>query len=294
MTYFNYEPYLKKFNDFLTLRDLAANTIKNYNSFLRRYFNWLDGNLCKKPEDISYEELRSYIFYLKDVEKLSNRSINAHISQLRFLTLYVLNKPWDSYQIPRMKFNTTLPDILSKDEVFAIIDAATNLKHKAVIALLYSAGLRKSEVLHLKYKDISRKNMRIYVSPSKSRRDRYALLSHKTLDILTEYWFKHGKPYNWLFPGTKQGKPISTSTIDRFVKNAAVNAGIDKNINPHIFRHTFGTHLYEQGTDLLTIQKLLGHKSINSTTIYVHLASTIYKDTINPFDYEDQSYELSH
>ncbi|MEA3423667.1 MAG: tyrosine-type recombinase/integrase, partial [Bacillota bacterium] len=94
--------------------------------------------------------------------------------------------------------------------------------------------------------------------------------------------------------GTKQGKPISTSTIDRFVKNAAVNAGIDKNINPHIFRHTFGTHLYEQGTDLLTIQKLLGHKSINSTTIYVHLASTIYKDTINPFDYEDQSYELSH
>lgn len=288
MKTFNYEPYLEKFNEFLILRDLTPNTIKNYNSFLKRYFNWLNINLRKKPDNISYEELRRYIFYLKDVEKISNRSINAHISQLRFFTLYVLNKPWDSYQIPRMKFNITLPDILSKDEVFAIIDAATNHKHKAIIALLYSAGLRKSEVLHLKYKDISRKDMRIYVSPSKSRRDRYALLSQKTLDILTRYWFQHGKPNDWLFPGTKQGKPISGFTIDRFVKNAAIQAKIDKNVTAHLFRHAFGTHLYEQGTDLLTIQKLLGHKSINSTTIYVHLASTIYKDTISPFDYEDK------
>ena len=249
MNYFNYEPYLKKFNDFLTLRDLTPNTIKNYHSFLKQYFNWPDTVLFKKPDDIFYEELRSYIFYLKDVAKISNRSINAHISQLRFFTLYVLNKPWDSYQIPRMKFNTTLPDILSKEEVFAIIDAATNLKHKATIALLYSAGLRNSEVLHLKYKDISRKNMRIYASPSKSRQDRYALLSIKTLDILTRYWFQHGKPADWLFPGVKQGKPISGGTIDSFVKITAAKTKIDKNVTAHLFRHAFGTHLYEQGTD---------------------------------------------
>ena len=148
---FDYEPYLKKFNDFLILHDLKPNTIKNYNSFLKRYFNWL----------------------------------NANISQLRIFILYVLNKPWDSYQIPKMKFNTTLSDILSKKDIFAIIVVVTNLKHKAITALIYSTGLRKSEVLHLKYDDINRKNMKIYINPSKSRSDRYALLSKKTLDILT-------------------------------------------------------------------------------------------------------------
>ena len=285
MKNFDYEPYLEKFNSFMILRDLSKNTARNYKSYLLQYFSWL-GNQDKFPEDVSYDDLRNYLLYLKTSRKLNNKTINSHNAQLRFFTIYVLENSWDSFLVPKMKTYNTLPEILTKQEAANLIHAADNLKHKAMLALMYSAGLRKSEVLHLKYKDISRINMKIYISPSKSRSDRYAILSDKTLGILTDYWHVQGKPKDWLFPGTKKNSHVTRGLIDYSLKNYAKKAGISKNISAHTLRHSFAAHLYEQGVDLLAIQKLLGHKCINSTTLYIQLAKTTFSKISSPFDLE--------
>lgn len=284
MDSFDVKPYVEKFNDLLMLRDLTYNTVKSYNSMLHSYLSWI-ASCQRMPEDMSFAEIRAYILFLKESKGLSNRSINAHISQLRFFHLYVLRRQWDKYEVPFMKFNTKLPDILKVDEVNAFIETIPNLKHKACIALLYSAGLRVSELRHLRYEDISREDMRIYIRPSKSRSDRYAILSKRALAILTEYWFSFGQPRGWLFPGTKANAPIVSFTVSRFITDHSNWLGWDKPITAHTFRHSFGTHLYEQGYDLLTIQKLLGHKSANSSLIYVHLGTTTMKKLRSPFDH---------
>src|SRR5690554_3667836 len=193
MDFFDVKPYVKKFNDFLVLRDLTYNTIKSYNSMLHSYLTWV-ASYKKTPEAISFDEIRAYILFLKQSRALSNRTINAHISQLRFFHLYVLRSRWDQYEVPYMKFNTKLPDILTLNEVDTFIETMPNLKHKACVALLYSSGIRVSELRHLRYEDICRQDLRVYIRPSKSRSDRYAILSERALAILTEYWFSFGKP----------------------------------------------------------------------------------------------------
>lgn len=286
MDFFDTQPYFKKFNDLLVLRDLTYNTIKSYNSMLHCYLSWVAS--CRKtPEDISFAEIRAYILFLKQAKSLSNRTINAHISQLRFFHLYVLRKSWDKYEVPHMKFNTKLPDILTFEEVNCFIDTIPNMKHKACVALLYSAGLRVSELRHLRYEDISRKDMRIYIRPSKSRSDRYAILSKRALDILTKYWLSFGKPKGWLFPGITVNSPIVSFTVSRFIADHCCFLGWDKQVTAHMLRHSFGTHLYEQGYDLLTIQKLLGHKSASSSLVYVHLGAKTMQKLRSPFDTED-------
>ncbi|MBN4067743.1 MAG: hypothetical protein COA82_13545 [Alkaliphilus sp.] len=212
----------------------------------------------KSPESVSFAEIRTYLLYMKNIKKLAPRSINAHISQLRFFHLYVLNKAWDVYQVPFMKFTTILPKVLSQEEVLHFIKTMSNLKHKAYIVLLYSAGLRVSELRHLRYGDVDRKNLRIYIRNSKSRSDRYAILSKNALKVLTDYWYRCGRPKEWLFPGAKPNQPVASYTINRLIKRHASFLGIETNVTPHLFRHCFATHLYEQETDLLVIQKLLG------------------------------------
>lgn len=225
-----------------------------------------------------------YILYLKKVKKLSNHSINAHTSQIRFFRLYVLKQTWDKYEVPFMKYTTSLPEILSPEETLLFIDSMKNLKHKACVALMYSAGLRVSELCHLRYQDICRKDMRIFVSASKNRSERYAILSKKALDILTQYWLQHGRPKDWLFPGKKKDSHIVPSTVANSIKDHLQYLGWSRNVSCHTFRHSFATHLYEQGSDLLTIQRLLGHKSIQSTTLYVHLARIGSGQITSPFD----------
>ena len=285
MNTFNHETYLVKFNEFLEIRNLTENTIINYNSFLKKYLSYVDSVLSKLPDDVSYSEIRVYILVLKNINHLSPASINSHISQLRFFYAYVLMKPFDKYQVPFMKITRNLPVIYSKKKIFYFIDSFKNIKHKTFAALLYSSGIRVSELQHLKYEDISRENMQIHIRKTKSRIDRYAILSEKALNILTEYWFTYGKPKDFLFPGTKHGKPISKYTINRIFNNHSKVLGMK--LTPHLMRHHFGTHLYEDGNDILTIQKLLGHKCINSTTIYVQLSNPKKMNIISPFDKDD-------
>jgi len=151
---------------------------------------------------------------------------------------------------------------------------------------MYSSGLRVSEACNLNYSDVNRKDMKIYIAHSKNRSDRYSILGKKTLDILTRYWDQYGQPREWLFPSTHNGgkKPISTFTVNRIVNDHIDRLGWSQKINCHSFRHGFGNHLYENGVDLLTIQRLMGHKSINSTTIYVQLSSNKSSRILSPFD----------
>lgn len=184
-----------------------------------------------------------------------------------------------------MKTTQKLPTIYSKEIIFQFIDSFENIRHKAYVAILYSSGIRVSELQHLKYKYASRKNMMIHIRETKSRTDRHAILSKKALDILTQYWFAAGKPTDYLFPGYRdKNKPVSKYTINRAFNDHSKTFGIA--LTPHLMRHHFGCHLYEDGYDLLAIQKLLGHKSINSTTIYVQLANPNRLDIMSPFDHE--------
>lgn len=281
------DEYLKLFREMISLRGLTDHTIKSYSTYIRAYLDYLAHVIRKSPEDISWEELRDYIRWIQKERNLSDRTINAAISQIRFFTIYVLHKKWDDSQLPMRRFDTYMPFVPTEEQVWYFISTMEDLKQKTMVAIMYSAGLRIGEVCRLRYEDIDRKHMRIHVTHTKGRNDRYAILSQMALDLLTTYWFSYGKPMYWLFPkqtDKDSKKPIDTFYLSRHIHNHEAKIGWEEKLTCHSFRHAFGTHLYEHGTDLLTIKALLGHKSLNSTTIYVHLANNGIHKAISPLD----------
>ena len=277
--------YLNTFREMISLRGLTRHTLNNYCTYIRSYLSYLDSVLHKSPEDVSWEELRDYIRWLQKSRSLSDRTVNCAISQLRFFTMYVLHKPWDPTQLPMRRFDEFLPFVPSQEETWLFISTIPDLKQKAMTALMYSSGLRIGEVCSLRYEDIQRKNMRIHISHGKNRSSRYAILSKTALDILTQYWFSCGRPMGYLFPKQNgQDRPIDTFFLSRHIHAHEDRLGWPRRLTCHSFRHAFGTHLYENGVDLLTIKALLGHKSLNSTTIYVHLAGNGAVSAVSPFD----------
>ena len=283
MEQFILESYFSQLEYYLELRDLSSNTKKSYRSFLKSYLEWLD-SMGIQPMDASFDNIRTYILYLKKTKKLSNHSINAHTSQIRFFRLYILKQSWDRYEVPAMTIKSYLPEVLSVDETMAFINSINDLRLKACVALLYSSGLRLSELCHLRFEDIHYQDGRIFIRASKNRSERYATLSKKAVLILTKYYYQYGQPRGWLFPNRTGDQPVKSEFFGRLISLHLKSLNWTKHVTAHSFRHAFATHLYESGTDLLTIQKLLGHKSINSTTIYIHLARTGPVNFTNPFD----------
>ena len=278
--------YFNIYREMISLRGLTDHTLTSYSTYIRSYLDYLHSVLHKLPEEVSWDELRDFIRWLQKNRSLSDRTINACISQLRFFTIYVLHKPWDPTQLPIRKFDSYLPFVPTKKEVHTFISTLSDPKPKAMVALMYSAGLRVSEVCNLRYCDIERKTMRIHVARSKSRSDRYAILSQKALDLLTRYWFACGRPCGWLFPKqTDPSRPIDTFYVTRHLRAHEEFLGWEHRFTCHSFRHAFGTHLYENGADLLTIKNLMGHKSLKSTLIYIHLASFQDRHVSSPFDW---------
>lgn len=277
--------YFHSFREMISLRGLTDHTMNSYCTYIRAYLNYLTDVLHKDPHDVSWQELRHYIIWLQHSRGICDRTINTAVSQLRFFTLYVLHKPWDATQLPLRKFDTFIPFVPSKEEVWAFISTIPDLKQKTMVTLMYSSGLRIGEVCNICYDHVKRKQMRIYIPRSKNRSGRFAILSEKALALLTEYWFAYGKPSGWLFPKqTDPTRPIDTFYLSRHIHAHEDRLGWERRFTCHSFRHAFGTHLYENGTDLLTIKELLGHKSLLSTTIYVHLASNGVGAVISPFD----------
>ena len=202
---------------------------------------------------------------------------------MKFLSEKVLDKNDLNVNIIRPPKNRKLPVVLSKKEVFKILNCLKNLKHRTLLFLTYSAGLRVSEVVRLKVGDIDSERMLIHIRQGKGSKDRYSILSQVALDELREYG-KRYKLTNWIFPGAKKDKHITKRTAQRVFKKACKKADIKKDVSIHSLRHSFATHLLEKGTDLRYIQELLGHKNCKTTEIYTHVSKKDFKKIISPLD----------
>jgi len=277
------QKFLDKMRTDMELRNMSQNTIEGY---LRRVQVFLRDTHVEN-DNISIEDIRNYIICLKQDKKLSLGTINAYVSALKFFYDITLEKDWNHRKVPRMRGYKSLPAVLSKDEVFEVIDSIKNLKHKAILMTMYGSGLRVSEVANLKVSDIDSKNLQIFVRQSKNRSDRYAILSKTNLELLRTYWLKCGKPKDWLFPGNQPDKPIHVKTIKNLVLKVKGRLGISKKISAHTFRHAFATHLLENGVQLTHIQHLMGHKCFQSTTKYLHMTSKAMMNVKSPLDHDE-------
>lgn len=266
--------YLNK----LELKCYANNTVKTYVSLFEAFINHYSD---RQLEDLNENDIREYLQKLIR-EKRSHSYINQTINAIKFYYEVVLQMPNRFYAIERPRAQEKLPQVLAKEEVLAIIENTNNIKHRCIVSLLYSAGLRRSEVLALKPDDIDSKRMVIKVRSGKGNKDRLTILSQKLLKDLRQY-FKEWRPHHLLFEGPGSS-PYSAESVSCIVKNAATKAKIKKNVTPHMLRHSFATHLLESGTDLRYIQVLLGHKSTKTTEIYTHVATNIFFQIKNPLD----------
>lgn len=285
----HHDDLFQKFLDILSFRDLAESTISTYCSYLTQFLKWFEESFPDRPVDsVTWEELRSYIKYLKDVKSLNPRTVNVYIAQLRDFFQYTLHRDWDRYQLPYLRFDEKLPNVPTKERINLIIDSISNPKHKAEIALLYSSGMRVSELCRLHCGDIYRSKNTIYVSPSKNRSDRYAVLSEKAYGLLLEYIrssYPGAKKTDWLFPGQKQGTHICEQSIANvFQKQLKILSLSEEGYSLHSLRHGFGLHLYEAGTDLMTIKEAMGHKSLSSTETYLRLGIGNGRSVKSPYD----------
>ena len=281
---------LDKHKDILSFRDLALGTVATYVSYLTVFLEWFESNLPGHDvHDVTWAEIRSYVRFLKDIRSLNNRTINVHISQLRDFFYYVLHRDWDRHEVPFLHFDEKLPVVPTRQEVSTIIDSFDNPKHKAEIALLYSSGIRVSELCRLKCGDIIRSKNCIYIARSKNRSDRYAILSEKAFKDLVTYirtYYPDAEKDGWLFPGQK-GKHICEQTVyNTFIKQLGLTGLGDKGFNLHSLRHAFGLHLYEAGTDIMSIKESMGHKSLSSTAVYLTLGIGNGRSVKSPYDFD--------
>lgn len=241
------------------------------------------GYFGRSPDLLGETEIREYLHHLITERELSQSTINRAYSALKFFYQTTLQREWDAVRIPRIKKEKKLPMVFSQQEVGEVLAVVSNLKHRAILTTIYSGGLRVSEAAHLKLTDIDSHRMMIRVDQAKGNKDRYTLLARRTLFTLREYW-KVYRPAGWLFPGILPGHPISVRSIQKVFCSAVEKAGIQKPASVHTLRHSFATHLAEAGVSLPCIQELLGHTSIKTTSVYLHVTKMDLARVVNPLD----------
>jgi integrase/recombinase XerD len=262
----------------MELKNLSIRTRDTYLGCVRKFALYYG----KSPNQMGRSEIRDYLHYLLKEKKASQSAVNQTYSALKFLYQTTLRRQWDSFKIPRCKKRKMLPVVLSAQEVEVLFSATKNLKHRAILMTIYSGGLRLDEATHLKVSDIDSERMTIKVR-GKGDKDRYTLLGNRTLETLRIYW-KFYHPEHWLFASNRPDRPISHSCVQRVFKAALGKSGIKKRASVHTLRHSFATHLLEAGTDLYHIQRLLGHKSPQTTTVYLHVARKDLGRIVSPID----------
>jgi integrase/recombinase XerD len=266
--------------DVLATRGCSPRTQETYVLMLRLFARFVG----KPLDQVVPDDIQEYQRYLTRERKVSFSSFNQSTCALRAFFRECLGKTdWAVARMPYQRKRRVLPEILAPEEVAAIIEACTNLKHKAIIMTAYGGGLRISETLGLVPSDIDSKRMMIRVEQGKGRKDRYVMLPEVLLKTLREYYRRY-RPARWLFEGKTKGEPLSSSTAEKFFKHAALKAGIAKHVYFHSLRHAFATHLLEDGTNIRVIQSLLGHRSLATTQVYTHVARTYVNDTQSPLD----------
>ncbi|HKA20229.1 MAG TPA: site-specific tyrosine recombinase/integron integrase, partial [Blastocatellia bacterium] len=272
-------PLRQKMMDDLQLRNYSDRTIKAY---LRCVSNFAR-HFGKTPDELGPPQIREYQLYLVKQKQCSWAVFNQTVCALRFLYNTTLGCKEMIEEIPYPRFEKRLPVVLSQTEVATLLQATRNLKHRALLTTIYATGLRVSEVTNLVVSDIDSSRMIIQVRQGKWRKDRFVMLSPNLLTLLREYW-KAYHPRHWLFPGQNPSRPIDNATAYRVCQRAAEAAKLSKSISPHTLRHSFATHLLEAGTDLRTIQLLLGHRNLKTTAVYLHVSTLALRSTTSPLD----------
>ena len=283
---------IDRFKQDIGMGEFKKETYNMYKSTVSIFLNHID----KAEEDISLKDVQDFIRYLRYEKKLSIGTINNYRSGIKYLFEVTLDKGWNDRKVPRIRGYNPLPSVLDRNEVKNLINAVPHVMYKTVLSTIYSSGLRVREAVTLKCRDIDSKRMQIYVSEGKNSNARYTILSEKNLILLRDYvklWKKRtGYSFavdDYLFPSPykrDRGKHISTRSIQKSITKAAKEANINKNATVHTLRHCFATHLLESGESLLNIKHLLGHNSIRSTCIYLHLVDVTKMGIKSPFDME--------
>ncbi|MCX6635884.1 MAG: tyrosine-type recombinase/integrase [Acidobacteria bacterium] len=273
-------PLRKRMTEDMQVRNLALTTQAVYLQQVSLFAYHFD----KSPDELGPEDIRTYQVYLTNEKKLAPSSVLIAVAALRFLYKVSLKKNWTFEEvIPAPKKPQTLPIVLSPEEVLQFLGCVGNTKHRAILTTCYAAGLRISEAIHLNPTDIDSQRMVIRVEQGKGQKDRYVMLSPKLLETLRGYW-RAVRPKGWLFEGDVSGQPITRSAVEVACQKARRLSGIRKPISPHSMRHAFAVHLLESGTDVRTIQLLLGHRSLATTARYLRIATTKVCSTSSPLD----------
>jgi integrase/recombinase XerD len=272
-------PLRQRMLEELQRRNYCSGTIRLY---LRHVADFAQ-HFHRSPDQLGAEQIRQYQLFLIQQKKLAWSSYNQIVCALRFFYAKTLKRAFLLSDIPFSRKEQQLPLILSTEEVEPILTAPRSLKSRALLMTLYAAGLRRFELSRLRVHDIDSARMTITVHQGKGQKDRVVMLSPVLLDTLRQYW-RYNKPTEWLFPGRTPGQPISTNDIFMVFHNAVRRAGISKKVSPHSLRHSFATHLLESGSDLRTIQILMGHRSLKTTARYLHVSQHQVRATSSPLD----------
>jgi integrase/recombinase XerD len=272
-------PLRQRMLEELQRRNYSPKTIRLYLRHVAEFAK----HFHRSPDQLGAEDIRQYQLFLIREKKLAWSSYNQIVCALRFFYAKTLKRAFLLQEIPFPRMEQRLPTILSPEEVARILTVPRHLKTRALLMTIYAAGLRRSEAAHLRVNDIDSARMTITVRQGKGQKDRLVMLSPVLLQTLRQYW-RHNKPKQWLFPGDKPDQPISDNDIFAVFHNAVRHAGITKKVSPHSLRHSFATHLLESGTNLRTIQVLLGHRSLKTTARYLHVSQQHVRATASPLD----------
>lgn len=253
----------------LRIRNLSTRTQETYIRHVQKFAE----HFGRSPDELGPEDVREYQVFLADTKKASWSYFNQACCAMRFLYRVTLRRDWTVEHIPFARGEKKLPTVLSVEEVLRLLKAVDNVKQRTLLMTIYSAGLRLSEAVSLQVTDIDSSRMVIHVRQGKGRKDRMLPLSAVLLDQLRAYW-RRTRPKRLLFPGQVAGRPMHPTAIQKTVRLAAIKAGIHKHATVHTLRHSYATHLLESGVDLRTIQKRLGHGSLNTTAIYTHVSAS--------------------
>ncbi|SPD73370.1 putative integrase/recombinase y4qK [uncultured Desulfobacterium sp.] len=264
----------------MELKNLSGRTIETYLKCVRNFAR----HYGKSPELMDDDAIRDFLYYLLKEKNSSQATLSQHYSALKFFYQTTLGRDWDAMKIPRSKRIKKLPVVLSQEEVADVLGKVQDLQHRAILMIIYAGGLRLSEALNLKVSDIDSQRMMIRVCQGKGNKDRYTLLGKRALEVLRLYW-KRYRPKELLFPSRiRRGNPIHGTGVQTAFHDALLKTKIRKKASVHTLRHSFATHLLEQGVEIPYIQNLLGHSDARTTSIYLHVARKKLLTVVSPID----------
>jgi integrase/recombinase XerD len=264
----------------LTLRNFSPSTQRNYLLYARKFAAFF----MRSPEDMGEPEIRQFLLHQLQVKHLAHSSYRQIYAAVKFLYTVTLGRAWEVEHVPfPRQRQRRLPVVLHADELATLFKTVRRLKYRALFMTCYGAGLRINEACHLRVEDIDSKHMLVHVRHPKGGEERITLLSVKLLEVLRAYW-REEKPRLWLFPGATPAQPLSCDTARDALQQTSLDAGLTKKCTPHTLRHCFATHLLDIGTDLVVLQALLGHRSIQTTSRYTHISVRRIQKVVSPLD----------